>query len=298
MKKNIFKRNLDMRSSARKSSRSFGGNLVMSIFMISMLIVFCLPLVLMISNAFKPLNELLKFPPDFIVKNPTTNNFSDLFRILGNTLVPFGRYLFNSLFLVVIGSVGQIIITSLCAYPIAKYSFPGSKFVSKLIVYSLMFNSTVTAIPNFIIISRLGLIDTYWAIILPTFAATTGLYLMQNFMEQIPDSLLEAARIDGANQFTIHFRLVLPLIKPAWVTAFILVFQNLWVTTGDTYIYKENLKSLNYMISQIAGNSTVGVARTGVLMAASLIMFAVPAIIFLVMQSNVINTMTTSGMKE
>lgn len=299
--KNIFKKlnlNLDTRSSARKSSRSFGGNVLMGIFMGLTGFLFFFPVLFMFNNSLKPLNEMYMYPPKLFVRNATFDNFSDLFRILSNTLVPFGRYLFNSLFVVVVGSVGHILIASLCAYPLAKYRFPGSRFISKLIVYSLMFNGTVLAIPNFITISKLGLIDSYGAIILPTFASTLGLYLMQNFMEQIPDSLLEAARIDGAGQFKIHMSIVLPLVKPAWVTAFILVFQSLWGSTGDSFIYKENLKSVSYMMGQLAGGSNVGVARAGVVAAGSVIMFFIPACTFLLMQSNVINTMATSGMKE
>lgn len=298
MKKIRLKHNLDMKSSARKSSRSFVGNVIMAVFLFLVGFLFFFPVLFMFNNALKPLNEMYMYPPKLFVQNPTVNNFSDLFRVLANTLVPFWRYLFNSFFVVAVGSLGHILIASLCAYPLAKYRFPGSKLISSLIVYSLMFNATVTQVPNFITISKLGLIDSYGAIIFPTFASTLGLYLMQNFMEQIPDSLLEAARIDGASQFRIHREIVMPLVKPAVATAFILIFQALWTSTGDSYIYKENLKSVSYMLSQIAGGSNVGVARAGVLAAASAIMFCIPAGIFLLMQTNVINTMATSGMKE
>lgn len=252
----------------------------------------------MFNQALKPLNEMYMFPPKLFVRNATLDNFRDLSRILSNTLVPFSRYLFNSLFVVIVGTIGHILIASMCAYPLAKYKFPGSKFISALIVYSLMFNTTVTQVPNFITISKLHLIDSYGAIIFPTFASTLGLYLMMNFMEQIPDSLIEAARIDGASQFEIHMKIVLPLVKPAAVTAFILVFQALWGTTGDSYIYTEKLKSVAYMLGQLAGSSTVGVARSGVLAAASFIVFLIPVTVFLFMQTNVISTMATSGMKE
>ena len=232
------------------------------------------------------------------MQNPTMDNFSDLIRILANTLVPFSRYLFNTLFVVALGTLGHIIIASMCAYPLAKYKFPGSKLISDLIVYSLMFNATVTMVPNFITVSGIGLIDTYGAIIFPSFATTLGLYLMKNFMEQVPDSLIESAKIDGANHIATHFTIVMPIIKPAWVTAFILMFQSLWVSTGDKYIYTEKLKSVSYMLGQLASASGVGVARAGVLAAASVIMFIIPAGVFLLMQTNVISTMATSGMKE
>ncbi len=290
---------LDMRSStARQSSRSFLGNLLLGIVLFLLGFLFLFPVIYMINQALKPLNEMYMFPPKLFVQNPTVNNFRDLSRILANTLVPFSRYLFNSLFVVIIGSIGHILTASMCAYPLAKYKFPGSKFISALIVYSLMFNATVTMVPNFITISRLHLIDSYWAIIFPQFASTLGLYLMMNFMEQIPDSLIEAARIDGAGQFKIHIRIVLPLVKPAAITAFILVFQSLWINTGDRYIYTEKLKSVAYMLSQLAGASNVGVARAGVLAAASVIIFIIPVTVFLIMQTNVISTMATSGMKE
>jgi ABC-type glycerol-3-phosphate transport system permease component len=163
-----------------------------------------------------------------------------------------------------------------------------------------MFNATVTMVPNFLTISKLGLIDHYSAIILPSFASTLGLYLMKNFMEQIPDSLLDAAKIDGANQIQIHFNIVMPIVKPAWVTAFILVFQALWTNTGSGYIYSEKLKGVAYMMSQLNGgvNSISYVARAGMIAAASVIMFLVPTVVFLLMQTNVISTMATSGIKE
>jgi ABC-type glycerol-3-phosphate transport system permease component len=292
-----FKFQLDTKSAARKSSRSFMGNVIMNLFLLAMGLLFFFPILFMFNMALKPLNEMYMFPPKLFVQNATWNNFSDLFRVLANTLVPFSRYMFNSLFVVAVGSVGHILIASFCAYPLAKYRFPGSVLISSLIVYSLMFNTTVTMVPNFITISRLGLIDHYSAIILPSFASTLGLFLMKNFMEQIPDSLLDAAKIDGANQIQIHLRIVMPIVKPAWVTAFILVFQSLWSNTGSGYIYTEKFKGVGYMMSQLGG-SISGIARAGMIAAASVIMFLVPTIVFLLMQTNVISTMATSGIKE
>ena len=294
----LKRKNLDMKSSARQASRSIGGNIFLGLVLGVLGFLFFFPVLYMFNQSLKPLNEMYMFPPKLFVQNPTFDNFRDLMRILGNTLVPFSRYLFNSLFVVAIGSAGHILTASFCAYPLAKYKFPGSKFISSLIVYSLMFNTTVTMVPNFITVSNLGLIDTYGAIIFPTFASTLGLYLMQNFMEQLPDSLIEAARIDGATQFQIHTQIILPLVKPSAVTAFILIFQNLWMNTGDKYIYTENLKSVAYMIGQLASGSNVGVARAGVLAAASVLVFMIPVTVFLLQQGNVVSTMATSGMKD
>lgn len=294
----LKRKNLDMKSSARQASRSMGGNIFLGLVLGVLGFLFFFPVLYMFNQSLKPLNEMYMFPPKLFVQNPTFDNFRDLMRILGNTLVPFSRYLFNSLFVVAVGSIGHIFTASLCAYPLAKYKFPGSKFISSLIVYSLMFNTTVTMVPNFITVSNLGLIDTYGAIIFPTFASTLGLYLMQNFMEQLPDSLIEAARIDGATQWQIHTKIILPLVKPSAVTAFILIFQNLWMNTGDKYIYTENLKSVAYMINQLASGSNVGVARAGVLAAASVVVFMIPVTVFLLQQGNVVSTMATSGMKD
>ena len=283
-----------------RNSRSLAGNIFLILFLLIMGFLFFFPVIFMVTKALKPMNEMYVFPPRLLVKNPTLDNFKDLFNILANTTVPFLRYLFNSIVIVVLGSVGHIAIASMAAYALAKFKFPGSKFLSRLVVYSLMFNATVTTVPNFITISRLGLIDTLGAIIFPTFASTLGLYLMQNFMEQGPDSLIEAARIDGAGDLRIHWKLVMPIIKPAWITAFILIFQGLWVNSGASFIYREDLKNVSYLISQLSSGSVtgMGVARAGVFSAASVLMFIVPVVVFLFMQTNVISTMATSGMKD
>lgn len=284
----------------KKSQRSFWGNVILGIFLLAMGIAFFFPVIYMISQSLKPMNEMYIFPPRILVSNPTTDNYRDFINVLANTVVPVTRSLFNSLFVVVIGSVGHIVIASLCAFPLAKYKFPGSAFINQLIVYSLMFNATVTMIPNFLTIAGLGMLDTQWAIIIPGFASTLGLYLMKNFMEQIPDSLMEAAQIDGAGYFRIHFTIVMPVVKPALVTAFILVFQSFWTNTGDKFIYTEAKKGFAYVVQQLASGKVTGVGSSyrGISSASAVVMFAVPLIVFLIMQNSVVSTMATSGMKE
>lgn len=284
----------------KKSQRSFWGNVILGIFLLAMGIAFFFPVIYMISQSLKPMNEMYIFPPRILVSNPTTDNYRDFTNVLANTVVPVTRSLFNSFFVVAIGSVGHIVIASLCAFPLAKYKFPGSAFFNQLIVYSLMFNATVTMIPNFLTIAGLGMLDTQWAIIIPGFASTLGLYLMKNFMEQIPDSLMEAAQIDGAGYFRIHFTIVMPVVKPALVTAFILVFQSFWTNTGDKFIYTEAKKGFAYVVQQLASGKVTGVGSSyrGISSAAAVVMFAVPLIVFLIMQNNVVSTMATSGMKE
>lgn len=294
------KKKNDFTPNVKKTQRSFWGNVIMGLFLLALALCFFFPVIYMISQSLKPMNEMFIFPPKVMVQNPTTDNYRDFFNVLANTMVPFTRYLFNTVIVVVIGCIGHILLASLCAYPLAKYKFPGSAFFNQLIVYSLMFNGTVTMIPNFLTIANLGFLDTQAAIIIPSFASTLGLYLMKNFMEQIPDSLLEAAQIDGAGYFRIHFRIVMPVVKPALVTAFIMVFQSLWTNTGDKYIYTEAKKGVAYMVQQLANGkiSGVGSSYAGISAASAVIMFAIPLIVFLIMQNNVVSTMATSGMKD
>lgn len=296
-KKNSMK---DFAPSVKKSKRSFWGNVILGLFLLVMAVAFFFLVLYMVSQSLKPMNEMFIFPPKILVQNPTLDNYRDFVNVLANTMVPVTRSLFNSLFVVVIGSIGHILLASLCAYPLAKYKFPGSKFFNQIIVYSLMFNASVTAIPNFLTIAGMGMLDTQWAIIVPGLASTLGLYLMKNFMEQIPDSLMEAAQIDGAGYARIHFTIVMPVVKPALVTAFIMVFQSFWTNTGANFIYTEAQKGFAYVVGQLASGKVAGVGASfvGISSASSVIMFAVPLVVFLIMQNNVVSTMATSGMKE
>lgn len=278
----------------KRINRSRGGDIALFVFLCLFGCFSALPLILTVSNAFKPLDEIFLYPPRFFVKNPTLDNFSDLINALGSSLVPFSRYFFNTIMVTIVGTVGHIIIASMCAYPLAKYKVPGGAIISGLVVYSLMFPSSVTAIPNYIVLNFLGLIDTYWSVILPAFAYSMGLFLMRQFMTSVPTSLIEAAKIDGAKEFKIYYKVVMPLVKPAWVTLIILLFQSLWATYGSTTIYREDYKMVSYALSQIA---TAGAARQGTLAAVSLIMIIVPIGVFVISQSQVMETMAHSGMK-
>ena len=278
----------------KRINRSLGGDIALFIFLALFGCFSAMPLVLTVSNAFKPLDEIFLYPPRFFVKNPTLDNFSDLVNALGSSLVPFSRYFFNTIMVTIVGTTGHIIISSMCAYPLAKYKVPGGVLISTLVVYSLMFPASVTAIPNYMILNWLGLIDTHWSVILPAFAFSTGLFLMKQFMSSVPTSLIEAAKIDGAGEFKIYYKIVMPLVKPAWVTLIILLFQSLWSTYGSTTIYREDYKMVSYALNQIA---TAGAARQGTLAAVSLIMIIVPIAVFVISQSQVMETMAHSGMK-
>ena len=278
-----------------KRRRSLAVDILLFILLAGFGIFSLFPLIFTVVNAFKPMSEIFIFPPKLTVDNPTLNNFYDLSFILESFDVPMSRYIFNTAIITGLGTLGTVLLGSMAAFALAKYQFPGSKLMSSLIVYALMFSASVTAIPNYLIMTYLGLVDTYWAVILTAVGGTLGLYLMKNFIVQIPDSLIEAATIDGANEFTIYWRIIMPLCKPAWITLIILSFQQMWGTTGGVFIYSEELKPVSYVLSQLVSG---GIARTGVSSAVSLIMMTVPVAVFVISQSNVLETMSTSGMKD
>jgi len=284
---------LDLRLRNRKISRSTGGDLVIFIMLGAGAAFMALPLVYAISQAFKPLNELFIFPPQFFVRHPTLDNFNDLFVLMAKSWVPMTRYLFNLLFIVVVGTAGNVIFGSLCAYALSKHDFPGKKLFNELILLSLMFAGAVLLIPHYLTMSYLGWINKYWAIIVPAWAMTLGVFLMRNFIDaMVHETLLEAARIDGASELDCYWKVVMPIVKPAWLTLIILAFQQLWGNEGSIFLYAEQLKPLPYALHQIVGG---GVGRAGVAAAVTVILMSVPITVFVINQSQIVQTMGTSG---
>ncbi|WP_274365099.1 carbohydrate ABC transporter permease [Paenibacillus thermotolerans] len=281
----------------KRLNRSWSVDILLFLLLASVAAFMALPLVFAISNAFKPLDEIFAFPPRFFVRNPTLYNFKVLPDIVADSWVPFSRYVFNTFFIAIVGTAGHVIIASAAAYPLAKLKFPGRNILFHIVVLSLMFTSYVTAVPNYMTISWLGMLNTYWAILLPAFGSTLGLYLMKQFMEQLPDELIEAGKIDGASEYRIFWQLVMPIVKPAWLTLIIFSMQGLWSSSSVShrFIYSEQLKTIDYVFGQIAAG---GIARTGPVAAVTFLMMLVPITVFIVTQSNVIQTMSTSGMKE
>ena len=278
-----------------RPNRSSGGDLLNLLVLLLFGCFMILPLVYTVCNAVKPLDELFVFPPRFFVRHPTLDNFFDVFALLSNSWVPFSRYLFNTLFVTLVGTIGHIILASLCAYAMAKLHFFGRNALFNLVVVSLMFSPVVTAIPNYLTVAAMGWVDTYWALIVPAFASSLGLFLMKQFMETVPDSILESGRIDGASEFKVFWRLAMPMVKPGWLTLFIFSFQSLWNSTGGTFIYSEQLKPLPYAMNQILQG---GVARAGMGAAVAFLLMTVPILCFIVSQSSIITTMASSGIKE
>ncbi len=277
------------------SNRSRSGNVAMALFIIVIAIFSAIPLVMAIGMSLKPLNELFYYPPRLLPERPTLENFSSLFSLLQTTWVPFSRYVFNTLFITIVSTGGHVLLASMAAYPLAKLNFPGRKTMNTAVMYSLMFVAAVADIANYLTISALGWIDTYAAVIVPFMSAPLGLFILRNYMTTVPTSLLEAAKIDGCNDIVIYWKIVMPLVKPAWLTVIILMFQQVWGVANTTYIYSEELKTLPYALSQITSG---GVVRAGAGQAASVLMLLVPAIVFIFNQSRILGTMATSGMKE
>ena len=282
------------RSKKVRLSRSLYGDIILIFILLLFAAFSAYPLIFVICNAFKPLDELFLFPPKLFPRHFTLTNFVDLFNLLSDSQIPISRYLINTIFITLMGTIGHIFLASLCAYPLAKHKFIGKRLINQLIVYSLMFSPIVTTIPTYLIISKLGLIDTQWSLIIPAWGYTLGLFLMRQFMVNVPDDLLEAARLDGANEFRIFFSIVMPLVKPAWLTLIILLFQQLWGVDGGSFIFTESLKPLSYALSQIVAG---GIARTGTSAAVTLIMLIIPITVFIINQSNILETMATSGIK-
>lgn len=253
-----------------------------------------LPIVYSIINSFKPINELFLYPPRFFVVKPTIENYLSLFTMQLNSIVPFERYLFNSLFVAIVTTVSFIIIASLAAFPLAKYKFAGKAIILQIVIAAILFRPEVTAIPQYIIISKLRMVDTYMALIFPALATSFGVFLMSQFMTTIPDEILESANIDGCSEYGVFWKIIMPSVKPAWLTLVIFTFQSIWNTTGVQFIYSENMKMLPLALSQI---STAGIARAGIASAVSVIIMIPPVVIFLISQSSVMQTMAHSGLK-
>ena len=274
------------------------GQIKIMIILLPLLIFMAMPLVYIANHAFKPMDELFAFPPTFFVKNATLENFEKLIKFSRTSGVPMSRYVFNSLIVTVLTVGLSLLFTTMSAFALAKLKFKGRDIMMNINQMALMFVATAVLIPRYLVIAKLGLIDNIWAHILPLMAYPVALFLVKQFTEQVPDSLIEAAYIDGASDVTVYRKIVIPLIKPAIATATILVFQQVWtnVETSNYYINDDSMKTLTfYMNSMINVNNTV--AGQGMSAAATLILFIPNLVLFIILQNGVMNTMAHSGIK-
>ena len=279
----------------RVANRSRGGDLAIYLFLLIMALIMVFPLVFAINSALKPLDELFLVPPRVFAQNPTFDNFADLFVSMSKSTVTFSRYLFNTVFITVVGTVGHVLIASMAAFVLAKYDFPGGRLFFSIVVTALMFTGYITQIPNYLVMNRLGWIDTNFALIVPAFAAPIGLFLMKQFMEGIPTALIEAAKVDGASEWRTFATIVMPNVKPAWLTIIIFSVQSLWNNRASTFIYSEEKKTLVYALQQIQNG---GIARTGQAAAVTVVVMIVPILTFILSESQILETMASSGIKD
>jgi ABC-type glycerol-3-phosphate transport system permease component len=183
------------------------------------------PLIFIALNAFKPLDELYAFPPRFFVHRPTMQNFQDLLIATYGSWVPFSRYIFNSVLVTGLSVLGTVVVGSMAAYALSRTNMPGKSWMFTVVIAALMFSPEVTQIPRYLVVNKLGLMDTYGALIIPNLAMPLGLFLMKQFMDQLPHSLIEAARVDGASEWTIYRKIIMPLLQPAVATVAIQAFN-------------------------------------------------------------------------
>ena len=279
----------------KQLNRSHFGNFLVFLMLVCLGVFMGLPLYYSIIQSFKPVEELFIFPPRFYVVNPTGSHYSQLFQLVSDLTVPFSRYLFNSIFVSICSTGVGVLIGAMAAYPFAKKKFPGRNALWKLIMLTLLFSGGVTSLPAYIVKAKLGLINTYWVLILPSLASTLHMFLLRQFMLQIPDSLLDAAKLDGANDFVIFMNVIMPNVKPAWMTVMVLSFTDVWNNGSAGVIFREELKLLPTALSQIAAG---GISRQGASAAAGVLLMIPPIVSFVLTQSKMLQTMAHSGIKD
>ncbi len=281
--------------SKQRLNRSLGGNIAVALLLLIMGAFTALPIYFSVINAFKPLSELYLFPPRFIVYNPTINNFIDIISLQSQSTMPSERYIFNTVFVSLSSTFIYVVLASMAAYPLAKHKFPLKKAIHKLIVFAILFSTQVTSLPQYILMAKTGIINTYMALIFPAIGGSFGVFLVMQFVGSFPDDVIEAARIDGCREIGVFFRIVFPSIKPAWVTLAILTFISQWNIEGGQFIFDESLKTLPTMMNQM---TSAGIDRAGVSAAVSVILMLPPMLAFVFSQSKVVETMAYSGIKE
>ena len=284
-----------LRGSNRQAGRKYGGSVVIFLFLALLGLFMFLPIYLTVIMSIKPVEELFVFPPKLYAVRPTLDNFRDMFRVLHQNRVPFSRYVFNSIFVTVTVTVLQCVFSSMAAFVLAKCRFPGGKFINGVIVVALLYQSSVIYIMQYIVMAKLHMIDTYMALIFPAIASPMGLFLMRQSISQVPDSMIEAAKVDGAGLFRICWQIVIPNQKPALMMLIIFAFQGAWNIQTGSVVFREQYKTLPTVVTQAASS---GLARAGVAMAAAVFLLIPPIVIFMLAQRQVIETMAHSGIKE
>ncbi len=275
------------------------GQIKIFLLVLPMVILTGLPIIFIIFHAFKPMEELFAFPPKFITTNPTLDNFRKLFKASRTAGIPLSKYVFNSLLITVTVVFSSLIFSTAASYALSKLKFKGRELMMQINQFAIMFVPVAVMIPRYLVVNTLGMTNTYWSQILPLIPLPVALFLVKQFVDQVPQSLIEAAYVDGAKELQIYLKVIIPLIKPAIATAAILVFQQVWTNmeASNYYMNDEGMKSLAFYMNTLSSGTGNTVAGQGVAAAASLIMFVPNLILFCILQKNVMNTMAHSGIK-
>ena len=301
MRRNFLHKYSGIRNSGINPKGFHTSQLKFYVILLPLTAVMLLPIIFIFSHAFKPPDELFAYPPRFFVINPTTKNFSDLFSKMASSGVPVSRYLFNSVTITLVTVIASILVSSTAAFALSKKKFKLKKFLFGVNTLALMFVPIAVTIPRFLIIENLRLIDTFWVHILPMLAMPVGLFLIKQFIDSIPNEVIEAAQIDGANDLEIYWDIILPMIQPAIATIAILTFQATWnnADISTLYINTESLKTFAFYLTTLTATTpgTNPVAGQGIAAAATLIMFLPNLLIFMLLQRQVMSTMSHSGLK-
>ena len=244
------------------------------------------------------MDELFAFPPRFFVVHPTLDNFRNLLTTSRSSAIPVSRFAFNSIVVTLLVVIASVVLSSMAGFALSKMNFKGKHLIFEINNAALMFVPIAVTIPRYLTIDILGMTNTYWAHILPLLSMPIGLFLIKQFIDQIPDSLIEAAVIDGATEVNLYFTIILPLVRPALATAAILAFQAVWnnLESSSLFVTNESLRTLAFYMNTLASNTGI-VAGQGMAAAATLIMFLPNLILFIILQSKVMNTMAHSGIK-
>jgi multiple sugar transport system permease protein len=250
------------------------------------------PFLWMVLGSLKPQAEFLVSTPSFLPKNPTTDNFQRLFGQLD-----FPRFFFNSALVAIAVTIGNVLFCPMLGYALAKLQWRGKRLVMGLVLATLMVPAGITLIPNFVLMRNLGLVNTYPGLILPFLVGPFGVFLTRQFMYGIPDELLEAARIDGANEWRTFWTIVLPITAPVLATLGILTFLGSW----NSFLYplvmaqEPNMYTLPVALATFATGQYQ--ADHGMLMAGSLVLVLPVLIIFILFQRWITEGIATTGLK-
>lgn len=283
------------KNQAKRYTRSKAGNFFYVLFLVVFGMVSVLPLIYCIATSFKPLDELMIFPPRFFVSRPTLLNYMVLPGLLSNLRVPLSRYIFNSLMVSMVSTFLYVVVATMAAFVLARSEIKGKGLIFMLIQFALLFNGYTLGVPRYLIYSFIHIIDSYWVMILPNMASTMGVFLMKQYMETaMPPALLEAARIDGAGPYRIFWQIALPIVKPCWLTLTLFGFRDAWAMVPDGTVFSETLKTLPSIMGQITAG---GIARSGSAMAVTVIMMIPPILVYMISQSNVMESMSSAGIK-